>query len=99
MKRRNTDTCETWPECSCAQKWQHWTVMLPRMEAPGEPPDPELIEIAREDLVFMLSCVAEHCPDRSKRRHAINQLLHPYFAEKKAELERPSRPNFGLTSS
>jgi hypothetical protein len=73
--------CESWPECSCGQKWDHWATTLQGHVATGVPLSAEAYNWALTDLPCMLSCVAEHCPDKRIRRHALVQLMHPIFAE------------------
>lgn len=88
MRAPKPDTCQTWPSCMCARKMTHWSLMLPRMLDPcGPPPDPELTEFAKDDLILVLSCVEKNCPDAFRRYHATLQLLRPIFADRKAELE------------
>ena len=80
MSRRNRkpERCRDWPHCGCARRWQRWEEFAANIDE-YLPMSEEEIEAVHADLVFMLSCVAQFCPDASKRNHATLQLMRPIF--------------------
>jgi hypothetical protein len=63
--------------CACNDKWDHWAETLPLFL--HEHLSPKDLEGIREDLVIMLSCVAQHNADPVLRQWAASQLLQPVF--------------------
>jgi hypothetical protein len=76
--RRRPERCRDWPYCGCGDKWQHWTAFAKYDD--GSPLTEEQLREVHTDLVFMLSCVSQYCPDPEKRRHAQLQLMRPIFS-------------------
>jgi len=76
--------CFDWPNCRCGTQKEYWARNLASFEDTSHLSDAEFREFF-EDLctamACMLSCVAHHCPDRSERRWALGQLIHPFFAD------------------
>lgn len=79
-RKRKPERCEDWPRCQCGQRWAYWCRKLPELCEPPPLTD-EQWEAVLFDVVFMLTCLARHCPDAHMRRHATLQLMRPIFAE------------------
>jgi hypothetical protein len=77
-RRRKPERCLDWPSCGCARRWARWARFDP--DAMG-PFTEEEVEAVHSDLMFMLSCVSQFCPDADKRNHAALQLLRPIFVK------------------
>jgi hypothetical protein len=77
-RRHKPERCRDWPHCGCGDRWQHWQETLKAVPPPQF--TEEEIEEIKANLIFMLSCVAQFCPDTRLRRHAMLQLLRPIFA-------------------
>jgi hypothetical protein len=79
-RNRKPERCRDWPSCGCARRWQRWEQFAANIdECP--PLSDEQVEASLADIVFLLSCVAQFCPDASKREHAALQLMRPIFAK------------------
>ena len=78
---RKPERCWDWPSCGCGRRWRHWSEFDPSEWVWT----PEQVEDVRADLVFMLVCVAQYCPDVDKRQHATRQLKRSAFAKEARE--------------
>ena len=71
--------CQTWPDCGCSRRWKKWQALSGEISE-WPPLSEEELQWMHTELVWMLSCVSQYCPDRSKRDHATVQLMRPIFA-------------------
>jgi hypothetical protein len=76
-RKSKPERCRDWPYCGCGDRWQRWSNFDPS----GHQFTQEQAEDIKSDLLFMLACVALHCPDPQLRQHATLQLMRPIFVD------------------
>jgi hypothetical protein len=73
-EHRLNDRCETWPQCTCAQKASLLHTALERDLTREE------VDMLALSCACVLHCVRVRCPNPQMRWRATAQLMHPEFA-------------------
>lgn len=79
MPKHKPDRCETYPDCACRERADHWGRVVTTL------PNGSLSEQQYDEAVLLcavlLSCMCARCPDRRDREWARRQMMSPTFAK------------------
>lgn len=85
-EEQRTKTCFLWPNCGCRNILLRYQDLLLDDKKIWEF---EELRMAETMIYCSLECVAHYCPEKKLKRHAMVQLLNPYWNRQRAGIELP----------